>query len=232
MTVEFRILTSADEVAPLPAFEQFVWGSDERVSVNMLIAAIVEGGMAIGGYDGDRLVATGFGFATRESHVLHSHYIAVHPEYRNRGVGERLKREQAAWCLANGYTAMRWTFDPLQLANAHLNLEKLGAYGIAYHVDHYGTMGGINGSLPSDRLTVYWDLLGERPEVGETVAVVVPEVTPGDIATGSAEAVEARLGLRAALAPRLDDGWVVTGVSQRDRAYLVGVPTGCKTRLS
>lgn len=230
MGIDFRVLTSADDVAPLPAFEQLVWGSDERVSVNMLVAAIVEGGMAIGGFDGDRLVATGFGFATRDRHVLHSHYIAVHPDYRNQGLGERLKRAQAAWCLANEYTAMRWTFDPLQLANAHLNLEKLGAYGISYHVNHYGVMGGINGGLPSDRLTVYWDLQGERPEIGTTEAVRVPDVTAEQIAAAGAEAIAARLELRSAMAPLLADGWFVVGVSRRDRTYLLGAPAGWKTR--
>ena len=230
MGIDFRILTTADDVAPLPEFEQFVWSSDERVSVNMLIAAIIEGGMAIAGYDGDLLVATGFGFATRDAHVLHSHYIAVHPDHRNRGVGEALKREQAAWCRANGYSAMRWTFDPLQLANAHLNLEKLGAYGITYHVNHYGTMGGINGSLPSDRLTVYWDLVGRRPDVDETVRVEVPMVAPEQISSGAPEAVSARLALRDAMVPLLAGGWIVTGVSRHDRAYLLGRPVEWKTR--
>lgn len=232
MAVEFRILTTADEVEPLPAFEQLVWGGDERVAVNMLVAAILEGGIAIAGFDGDTVVATGFGFPTREAHVLHSHYVAVHPDRRNEGLGERLKREQAAWCLANGYTAMRWTFDPLQLPNAHLNLEKLGAYGISYHVNHYGVMGGINGSLPSDRLTVYWDLVQGRPEVGNTVEVRVPEVTPQQIAAASPEAQEARLQVRAQIAPRLADGWIVVGVDRAARSYRLGDPTEWKTRQS
>ncbi len=232
MGVEFRILTTADDLEPLPAFEQLVWGGDERVSINMLVAAIIEGGMAIAGFDGDTVVATGFGFPTREAHVLHSHYIGVHHERRNEGLGERLKREQAVWCLANGYTAMRWTFDPLQLPNAHLNLEKLGAYGISYHVNHYGTMGGINGSLPSDRLTVYWDLVGGRPEVDATFDVLVPEVTPQQIATGAPEAMAARLGVRSAMAPRLDDGWIVAGVDRAARRYRLGAPAGWKTHRS
>ena len=232
MGVEFRILSTADEVEPLPVFEQLVWGGDERVSVNMLVAAIVEGGMAIAGFDGDTVVATGFGFPTRDAHALHSHYIAVHPDRRNEDLGERLKREQAAWCLANGYTAMRWTFDPLQLPNAHLNLEKLGAYGISYHVNHYGTMGGINGSLPSDRLTVYWDLVHRRPEVGETVEVRVPEVTPAQIAVAAPEALQARVSVRRQMAPPLADGWIVVGVDREARTYRLGAPAGWKTRRS
>ena len=157
MTVEFRVLTDADDLAVMPEVEQLIWGGeDDRVSVNMLVATISEGGVAVAAFDDGRIVGSAYGFATREPDVLHSHYLAVHPDYRSQGLGERIKREQAAWCAANGYTSMRWTFDPLQLTNAHLNLNKLGAVGIHYHVNHYGALGGINGSLPSDRLTVQW----------------------------------------------------------------------------
>ena len=63
MTVEFRVLRTADELAVMPDFEELVWGGeDDRVSVNMLVAVVVEGGVAIAGFDGDTVVATAFGF--------------------------------------------------------------------------------------------------------------------------------------------------------------------------
>ena len=91
------------------------------------VATISEGGMAIGAFDGDRLVGSVYGFATHQPEVLHSHYLAVDPEYRRSGLGVALKHRQREWCLANGRTSMRWTFDPLQLGNAHLNLRSLRA---------------------------------------------------------------------------------------------------------
>jgi len=165
------------------------------------------------------LVGVVYGFATREAHVLHSHYMAVHPEYRGGGLGEQLKRSQAQWCLANGYTAMRWTFDPLQLTNAHLNLNKLGAIGVAYRENLYGTLGGINGSLPSDRLVVLWDLVGERPVFVESAVVEVPSVTPQDIAESAPEAIAARMAVREFMVPHLGDGWRVTAVDRHVRTY-------------
>lgn len=223
MTIEFRDLRTADDLAPLPGFEKFIWGGEsEMVSVNVLVATIDEGGMALGAYDGESLVGVVYGFATRESGVLHSHYLAVHPDYRGTGLGERLKREQAEWCTANGYVAMRWTFDPLQLPNAHLNLNKLGAVGIEYRVNLYGSLGGINGSLPSDRLVVRWDLVGGRKSVAETTAVEIPAVSAGDIAASAPAAVEARLALRDSLQRRLEDGWVVLGIDRDRRAYSLG----------
>ncbi len=220
MTLEFRVLRTADELAVMPAFEAHIWGgNDDRVSVNMLVACIEEGGLAIGAFDGDRMVGSAFGFRTHQPYVLHSHYMAVDPEFRRFGLGEQLKRYQAEWCLANNVTAMRWTFDPLQLTNAHLNLNKLGALGITYHVTHYGALGGINGSLPSDRLTVQWNLVGDRPTFSERFLLDVPPVSPEQIAASAPEAIHARISVREAMAPHLADGWRVAAVDRDSRIY-------------
>jgi len=219
VSIEFRELRTAAELAPMPGLEARVWGGDDLVAVNMLVATISEGGMAIGAFDGDRLVGSVYGFATYEPHVLHSHYLAVDPEYRRTGLGVALKYEQRAWCLANGRTAMRWTFDPLQLGNAHLNLRSLGAIATQYHPDHYGPMGGINGNLPSDRMVVEWDLTGPTSVGSETVDVAVPNVSVDEIAAASECALHARVALREAMVPLFADGWVATDVDRVARIY-------------
>jgi predicted GNAT superfamily acetyltransferase len=224
VNLDFRELRTADELAPLPAFEKLIWGGEnEMVSVNVLVATISEGGMVIGAFDDTaataRLVGVVYGFPTREAHVLHSHYLAVAPELRRSGLGAELKMRQRDWCLAHDITGMRWTFDPLQLGNAHLNMRTLGAVGVSYHVNHYGTLGGINGSLPSDRLTVYWALEGPRFHGREQVTVDVPPVTAQQIAASAPEAHHARLAVREALLPLLQDGWRVTDVDREARRY-------------
>ena len=220
MTIEFRELRTADELAPMPALESRVWGGHgELVAVNMLVATISEGGMAIGAFDGDRLVGSVYGFATSEPHVLHSHYLAVDPDYRRSGLGVALKYQQRDWCLANGRTAMRWTFDPLQLGNAHLNLRSLGAIGVRYHPNLYGPMGGINGGLPSDRLVVEWDLVGPRFTGSQSTDVAVPPVSADEIAAAGAAALGARIALREAMLPLLHDGWRATDVDRIARTY-------------
>jgi len=220
VTIEFRELRTADELVALPEFEKQIWGGEsEMVSVNVLVATISEGGMAIGAFDRDRLVGAVYGFATNELHVLHSHYMAVDPAYRRAGLGAALKYQQREWCLAHEVTAVRWTYDPLQLANAHLNLRTLGATGISYHVNLYGTLGGINGSLPSDRVTVLWDLVGPRAAGSEHVDVQVPQVSAEQIASSSPEAHAARLAVRDALMPPLAEGWRITDVDRDARRY-------------
>jgi predicted GNAT superfamily acetyltransferase len=221
VTLEFRALRSAQDLALLPPFEVEIWGTDEPVATHMLVATVNEGGMAIGAFDQGRLVGSVYGFATHEPHVLHSHYMAVHPDYRRQGLGRQLKYAQRDWCLANGRTAMRWTYDPLQLGNAHLNLRVLGARGVAYHVDYYGPMEGINGGLPSDRLMVHWNLRGDDPTLGEQRSVVVPPTTSDEIATASPNALSARAALRAELAELVASGWVVVDVDREMRRYTV-----------
>ena len=222
MTIEFRDLRTAAELAALPELEVRVWGGAyEMVSVNVLVATISEGGVAIGAFDDGALVGAVYGFATRDAHVHHSHYLAVLASHRGSGLGAELKRCQRTWCLERGITAMRWTFDPLQYANAHLNLRTLGAVGISYHVDHYGTLGGINGSLPSDRVTVRWELAAERPVVGEHRVVAIPAITPAEIASSPAAALDARLALRAVLQPLLDAGWLLVDVDRTGWTYTV-----------
>lgn len=221
MTIDFRTLTTSSDLAELPAFERRIWGGGEGVSLHMLVATIAEGGMAIGAYDDDRLVGSVYGFRTFEADVLHSHYMAVDPAYRRDGIGSQLKLRQRDWCLEHGIRAMRWTFDPLQLNNAHLNLHTLGAIGVAYHEDHYGTLGGINGDLPSDRLTVQWELTAPRFAGSEHRSVEVPAASAEEIAASAPTAVTARLTVREQMKPLLDHGWKVTAIDRERRRYAV-----------
>lgn len=228
--VVIRELVTADELAALPEFEVRIWGAtNEVVSGNLLVAVVSEGGVALGAFADDHIVGAAFGFPTRDPDVLHSHYMAVDPAYRRRGLAVELKQRQRAWCLEHGYSTMRWTFDPLQLANAHLNLQVLGVEGTSYHVDHYGALGGINGGLPSDRLTVTWDLRsprgGDRAPIGpRDCAVEVPPFEPDAIERSADTAIVARLALREALGPLLDVGWRVVAVDRAARRYRLAPP--------
>jgi predicted GNAT superfamily acetyltransferase len=220
----FRSLTDAEDLAAFPRFEERIWGSGfDLVSVNMLVATVAEGGVAIGAYDGADLVGMVYGFPTRTVGLLHSHYLAVDPAWRRSGLGVELKQRQRMWCLDHGYMAMRWTYDPLQLANAHLNLRVLGGVGESYHPNYYGVLDGINGTLPTDRVVVRWSFGPEVPArpVAELI-VDVPPATPADIAASNATARHARETLRAALLPRLGDGWVLVDVDRDERRYHLG----------
>ncbi len=89
--------------------------------------------------------------------------LAVKSEYRNAGLGRRLKLFQREDAIALGYELMEWTFDPLEIKNAYLNLERLGAIARRYNINQYGvTSSPLQGFLPTDRLVAEWWLKSRR----------------------------------------------------------------------
>ena len=63
----------------------------------------------------------------RPESYLHSHMLAVREGYRNQSIGAKLKLAQRDDALARGIDRMEWTFDPVEIKNAFLNIHKLGA---------------------------------------------------------------------------------------------------------
>lgn len=175
--MKIRELTSVGEIRGCEQLEREIWGlSDAEVlPASHLVAAVHAGGMAAGAFDGGELVGFVCGFAAyhpewSQSNGLHSHMLGVLPKYRGQGVGKELKKFQRMWCLEQGLRWMTWTFDPLQVKNARLNLEHLGVTVSEYRVDEYGTLGGdLNAELPTDRLLAFWSLAeGENKTVLES----------------------------------------------------------------
>lgn len=150
-----------------------VWGFRERdvVPSQMYVVAAKTGGQALGAFAGDRLAGFALAYAgIRDgSPYLHSHMAAVLPEYRNLGVGRRLKLAQRDDALARGIPLIEWTFDPLQTKNAYFNICRLGAVVRRYLLDVYGaTSSPLHAGLPTDRLVAEWHL--ESPRVVDILA--------------------------------------------------------------
>jgi predicted GNAT superfamily acetyltransferase len=94
---------------------------------------------------------------------LHSHMLAVRAGYRDRGIGAQLKWSQRVEALGRGIGLMEWTFDPLEIKNAFLNISKLGAVAKRYEVDFYGVSSSrLQCGLPTDRLVAEWRLDSPR----------------------------------------------------------------------
>jgi predicted GNAT superfamily acetyltransferase len=143
-----------------------VWGYGDRDVIPRRVFSVAQaiGGQVIGAFDGDRLV--GFAMAlpgiSQGRPYLHSHMLAVEPDYRNQGIGRRLKLFQREEALGRGITRMEWTFDPLEIKNSFLNVAKLGAIVRRYAVDFYGVSSSrLHGQVPTDRLYAEWWLDSE-----------------------------------------------------------------------
>jgi predicted GNAT superfamily acetyltransferase len=89
--------------------------------------------------------------------------VGVVPGYQNRGVGRLLKFAQRDGAIARGINLIEWTFDPLQLRNAHFNLARLGAVVRRYIPNFYGrTSSPLHAGLPTDRLVAEWWIRSTR----------------------------------------------------------------------
>ena len=133
--------------------------------VTLFVVAAHTGGQVLGAFDGDRLVGYTLALVGLRDHVpyLHSHMTGVKSQYRDRGVGRMLKLFQREEALGRGIRLIQWTFDPLELRNAHFNLNRLGAICREYQTNLYGiTTSPLHRGLATDRLLAEWHLDSAR----------------------------------------------------------------------
>jgi predicted GNAT superfamily acetyltransferase len=162
-------LHALDEMRACVALQKEVWNftDAELVPLRMFVVAEKIGGQVIGAFAESTLV--GFALAipgARSGHsYLHSHMLAVRKDYRNAGLGRRIKLFQRNDAMERGFELIEWTYDPLEIKNAYLNIERLGAISRRYNVNQYGiTSSPLQGGLPSDRLIAEWWLKSKRVE--------------------------------------------------------------------
>ena len=156
-------------ISRLRGVKKEVWNFSDAdlVPLRMFVVAEKVGGQIIGAFHGNELV--GFALAVPGIHAgkpyLHSHMLAVREQFRNSGLGRRLKLFQRDEALARSLDLMEWTFDPLEIKNAYFNIERLGAIARRYTVNQYGiTSSPLQGGLPTDRLVAEWWLKSPRVE--------------------------------------------------------------------
>jgi len=107
---------------------------------------------------------------------LHSHQTGVSAGYRDRGVGRMLKLFQRDEALGRGIRLVQWTFDPLEMKNAHFNLNRLGAICRQYIPNLYGlTTSPLHRGIQTDRLVAEWWL--DSPRVIAAIEGLVPSAT-------------------------------------------------------
>jgi predicted GNAT superfamily acetyltransferase len=167
------------------------------VPFSTLIATKLAGGIVIGAFEGDYMIGFAYGFPGYEAgHAsIHSHMLAVRPDYRNARAGYYLKLAQRRDALEKGIEEITWTFDPLQSLNAHLNFAKLGVISDRYIVNLYGeeTSSPLHKGFGTDRLWVRWLLESDRVRELAERATTDP-APPVDLPTARSRIVYAESG--------------------------------------
>jgi predicted GNAT superfamily acetyltransferase len=167
--IRIEKIEDAQEMSICVELQQRIWGYSpiDTVPDQIFVVAKKTGGQVMTAYDGDTPVGFALAFAAmREGfRYLHSHMVGVIEEYQNRGVGRLLKLAQREDALQRGISLIEWTFDPLQLKNAHFNMERLGAIVRHYIPNLYGrTSSPLHAGLPTDRLVAEWWVRSQHVE--------------------------------------------------------------------
>ena len=208
-----RRCSTVEEFQACVALQKEVWKYSDAdvIPVRLFVVASKIGGQILGSFDDDVLV--GFVLSIPGSRdgqsYLHSQMLAVRESYRNLGLGRRMKLAQREDALERGFKLMEWTFDPLEIKNAYLNIEKLGAIARRYSVNQYGNSSSpLQGGLPTDRLVAEWWLGSNRVrtllESGRSHPVNVEETiaVPAQIYTWKADEARRSQALDVQLANR------------------------------
>ena len=175
--IEIRHCRTIAEYEECLRLERVTWGQGILVPTAIFVVAQETGGQILGAYAGNEMV--GFTLALAGVHegrpFLHSHMTAVLEPFRDRGVGRKLKLFQRDDALARGFQLVEWTFNPLELKNAHFNFMRLGAIARRFIPNCYGvTESPLHAGMPTDRLVAEWWL--DSPHVNSLLAAASVEV--------------------------------------------------------
>ncbi|MBY0502374.1 MAG: acetyltransferase [Bryobacteraceae bacterium] len=189
-----RALTEQNEFRDAVQLQKTIWGFEDidLLPVRLFVVSTKIGGQVFGAFDRTKMVAFLLaipGVKPGGKSYIHSHMLGVLKDYRNFGLGRRLKLAQREEAIARGFDLIEWTFDPLELKNAFFNVERLGAVVRRFVYNQYGTTSShLHGGLPTDRCIAEWHINGERART----------VTAGG--TYSRPSVEARISIPADIA--------------------------------
>jgi predicted GNAT superfamily acetyltransferase len=182
MAITLRKLESPADHQLLQAAQEEIWGPGSGIVYDQTLTACKFGGIAVGAFADLKMIGFCYGWpAFQDGQVwFHSHLLGVFHQHRSQGLGAALKQAQREEAIRLGYARMTWTFDPLEAPNARLNIGKLGGSVRRYLVDCYGAMtDSLNGSLPSDRFLLEWDLTVPYQESNSHQHADAPLINPG-----------------------------------------------------
>lgn len=165
--IRIEALTELEQFDRCVELQNAVWSYDLSAMMTQKVFLLAShiGGQVLGAFDGEALVGYAMSLpGVRNGHAyLHSHHLAVLPDWQNAGVGRRLKLAQRDDAIRRGFELMEWTFDPLEIKNSHLNFARLGAISRRYERNFYGPSASpLHGGLPTDRIYAEWWLKSDR----------------------------------------------------------------------
>jgi predicted GNAT superfamily acetyltransferase len=173
--MDVRDLHTLEDFSAVVEIQRRVWGDgyDDIVPLSIFAVVVKRGGILVGAFDGDRMAAFVFSLpGLKDGRPSQwSHMLGVDEAYRKSGIGAHLKLAQRERALAQGMDLIEWTFDPLQVPNAHLNFARLGVVTEEYLENVYGMSGSaLHQGAPTDRFIAAWKIT--TPHVERRIAKI------------------------------------------------------------
>jgi predicted GNAT superfamily acetyltransferase len=240
--VIIRSCHALEEFHACVELQREIWGEEalEVEPATMFVVAANTGGQVLGAFVSDELI--GFTLAVggiREGEpYLHSHMTGIKEGFRDRGVGRALKLFQREEALDRDVRLIEWTFDPLELRNAHFNLNRLGAICRKYLPNLYGvTTSPLHRGQRTDRLLAEWRLKDPRVVAAtgkgsaevfrfdgatSTFEIFVPKELPYDLTADASKMAALQDRLRDHFTKCFEMGYAATAVTLgNDPAYVL-----------
>ena len=176
--IQIKKCTTLPDFHRCVELQRQIWGESdlETEPYVTFVVANQTGGQVLGAFDAGTMIGFTMALAGVRNKIpyLHSHMTGVLPAYRNSKVGRALKLFQREEALSRDIRLIEWTFDPLEIRNAHFNLNRLGAIVRTYIPNFYGvTSSPLHRGLPTDRLLAEWRL--DSPRVIAAISDLAPE---------------------------------------------------------
>jgi predicted GNAT superfamily acetyltransferase len=176
--ITYRDLISLPDFAAVVDLEQEIWGPGytEPVPAPILAVTVKRGGILIGAFESGRMIGFVYSLAgLKDGRPMQwSHMAGVVNQFRNAGIGYRLKLLQRDRALQMGLALIEWTYDPMQAMNAHVNFTKLGVVVEEYEENVYGaSQSPLHRGNPTDRFVAEWRI-GDAHVAGRLGAPVIP----------------------------------------------------------
>ena len=236
LPITVRHCATLEEYEECERLQLVTWGQDQLVPLPLFVVARETGGQTLGAFAGNQMVGFTLGLAGLHGGkpIIHSHMTAVLAEFRDRGIGRMLKLAQRNDCLSRGIHLVEWTFDPLELKNAHFNINRLGAVAKRYIPNCYGiTESPLHAGLPTDRLMAEWYLdsprvrailNGEAPKPGSTaLRISIPQDISARKQVDPAAGERVQSEIREQFLQQMSKGFIVTGlvIGPQDAAFIL-----------
>ena len=177
--MDVRDLHTLEDFSSVVEIQRRVWGDgyDDIVPLSIFAVVVKRGGILVGAFDQGRMAAFVFSIpGLKDGRPSQwSHMLGVDEAYRKSGLGAQLKLVQRERALAQGLDLIEWTYDPLQVPNAHLNFARLGVVAEEYLENVYGMSGSaLHQGAPTDRFIAAWNITS--PHVERRIAKIAAPV--------------------------------------------------------